>query len=292
MALLSREDSSDKMGDHACMRLQPSSSWARSSGCCSYGSWGGATNNNAATSPFALHGWDCAKRQLRTLICTRPPSALTSCLFSFPPPPFLFFSISKAHSYAYDRVYIPAAAFLTRIAYSAALFLLFANIVSFRDKLINKWGLPTAPAHRTTPTVLLRMTRTTKTTLLQHPITCPLDNRCDYWAVWTNQCIRMFYHLLSLGDCADHYIDQAPPTAPTTQTTNSRAFPGLVTAPQVRRHALPIPRSGTYPRTHRSRATAGPTRRSDTMHPRAQTPAGLAHSMRLRTPHLAPPSRA
>lgn len=96
VALLSREDSSDKMGDR-CMQLQPSSSWARSSGCCSYGSLGGATNNNAAASPFTLHGWDCAKRQLRTLICTRPPSALTSCLFSFPSPPHSSSSPSRKH---------------------------------------------------------------------------------------------------------------------------------------------------------------------------------------------------
>lgn len=238
----------------------------------------------------------------RSFVHVRPP-ALTSCLFSFSTPHSSSPPSLNEHSYAFDRVdelrtylllLLPSDYLLCCVP--APLLLLFTNIVSSRDKLLNKWGLPTAPAHRTTRTVLLHTTRTTKTTtLLQHPITCQPDSRCDYWAAWTSQCIRKFYHLLSLGyflGRADNYIDRVPPTAPTTQTTNSRnSSQQLATARQVHPRVISIPRLGTYPRTRRSPATAGPTRHLDTMHPRVQTPAGLAHSMRLRTPLPALPSR-
>lgn len=144
-----------------------------------------------------------------------------------------------------------------------------------------------ALAYRTTRIFLLRMTTTTKITLLQRPTICQPDSRCDYWAVWTNQCIRMFYHLPSLGDpmlTATCYIDQVPPTAPTTQETSSKTFSlRLAIAPQVHRLTL-IPRLDTHPLSRRPRATAGPTRRSDTMRLRVRTSAGLTRSMRQRTP--------
>lgn len=133
--------------------------------------------------------------------CTDQLSLLVSPPLNSSSPPSL-----NEHSYAFDRVderrtyllLLPSDYLLCCVP--APLFLLFTNIVSPRDKpLLNKWGLPTAPAHRTTRTVLLHTTGTTRTTLPQHPTTCQPDSRCDYWAAWTSQCIRKFCHLLSLG---------------------------------------------------------------------------------------------
>lgn len=96
---------------------------------------GGATNNNAATSPSppgCTAAWAGTKRQLLDAhLYTRPPPTCTdqlSLLFPPPTPPFLLFSISSKHSYDRLTSYAHTCCFLHCTA--AAVGLLLCCIVS------------------------------------------------------------------------------------------------------------------------------------------------------------------